>query len=71
MTQRLATYIEMQCPICKTTEKIYLGDKPLAKSPRGLTCIMVGTNSICSHSFIAYVDNNMTMRESFTCDFAI
>ncbi|GAG01673.1 unnamed protein product, partial [marine sediment metagenome] len=43
----------------------------IENSLRGITAINVAEHLICSHSFIAYVDKNLVIRDSFICDFKI
>ena len=71
MTENLAKNVEIQCPICNKTGMIYFKENSSVKSERGITAVNIEPNLICTHSFIAYIDNNLTMRDSFTCDFEI
>ncbi len=63
MSKTLAISVELRCPICKTRGNIYLKKDSFIKNPRGLAAYNIETNSICTHSFIAYIDNNMQTRD--------
>ncbi|MFX1339963.1 MAG: hypothetical protein ACFFDK_15230 [Promethearchaeota archaeon] len=63
--------IEIRCPACSKKGLIEVEENLILKSERGLSAINVGENLICSHSFVAYIDKNLSVRDSFITDFKI
>jgi len=71
MTQPLVINIKLICPICSKKGEIPIEEGIINKSERGITAVNVDEKLICNHSFVAYVDKNYTVRDSFACDFKI
>jgi len=65
------TVIEITCPSCKNKGKIEISDEAIKNVSRGLLAVNVATNLICEHTFIAYVDKNLSVRDYFIADFQI
>ncbi|MFX0073396.1 MAG: hypothetical protein ACFFAO_20145 [Candidatus Hermodarchaeota archaeon] len=65
------TEIEVQCPICSEKGLISFSEEILQNVKRGLLAINVPSGTICSHSFITYVDRNIKIRDYFTADYQI
>ncbi len=63
--------IEIHCPICSKKGIIEVEENLIRKSERGVSAINVAENLICSHSFVAYIDKNLKVRDSFITDFKI
>ncbi|TFG00399.1 MAG: hypothetical protein EU541_02410 [Promethearchaeota archaeon] len=63
--------ISITCPICSKWGKIEIAEKELGKASRGLLSISISEDLICEHSFIAYVDRNLKVRDYFVPDFEI
>lgn len=65
------TIIQITCPSCKKIGNIEISDEAIKNVSRGLLAINVASNLICDHSFITYVDKNLTIRDYFIADFQI
>ena len=65
------TSLQVICPECSKKGDIEVSSDVLKSTSRGLLAINVPQGSICSHSFITYVDKNLKIRDSFTADFQI
>ncbi|MBY8983923.1 MAG: hypothetical protein KGD65_02540 [Candidatus Lokiarchaeota archaeon] len=63
--------LEIRCPICSKWDKIEILDGAVKNVKKGLLAVNITPGMICDHSFIAYVDNNLTVRECFIVDFKI
>ena len=63
--------IEFECPECFKKRLIQIDEKSIKNSQRGLISINIINDQVCSHSFIAYLDNNYALRDTFTTDFTI
>jgi len=63
--------VEIRCPACSKVGFIELEDKIINQSSRGVTAINVSNDQMCSHSFVAYVDKHMDVRDCFLTDFQI
>lgn len=64
--------IELICPLCNKYGKIDLEEtEVLKKNRRGIMTINIGESIICPHSFVAFIDKNFQVRDSFVCDFKI
>lgn len=63
--------INIQCPICSKTNTIEVSEKLIKNVPSGLLVVNIAQNLVCEHSFIAYLDKNLAVRDYFTADFQI
>ncbi|MHA1106430.1 MAG: hypothetical protein ACTSPN_12050 [Promethearchaeota archaeon] len=63
--------LEVRCPSCSKRGKIEVSEEKVKNTTRGLYAINVSENIVCDHSFVVYVDKNLTVRDSFTADFQI
>jgi len=63
--------IEVRCPICSKKGKMEVSEDLIKQTTRGLIAINVTENLVCEHSFIAYVDKNLAVRDYFIPDFQI
>ncbi len=64
--------IEIRCPACSKKGYMEIDDSILErKMERGIMTINLGKNQICEHTFVAYIDNNLNVRDCFLTDFQI
>lgn len=64
--------IEIRCPACSKKGYMEIDDGILErKMERGIMTINLGKNQICEHTFVAYIDNNLKVRDCFLTDFQI
>ena len=55
--------IKIQCPSCGKKGDFEILDEKIKNVARGLLAVNIAENTICEHSFIAYVDKNFTIRD--------
>ena len=65
------TNVEVRCPICSEKGMIEVDKDELKTIERGLLAINVAQGSICDHTFIAYIDKNLNVRDCYIADFQI
>lgn len=63
--------LEIRCPICSQWEYIEVADDATKNVAKGLLAINIAAGMICEHSFIAYVDKNLIVRDCLVADFKI
>ena len=63
--------LEIRCPICSKWKHIEIADDTTKNVSKGLLAINIASGMICEHSFIAYVDKNLTVRDCLVADFKI
>jgi hypothetical protein len=63
--------VKINCPLCNKSGKIEVDEEILENSQRGIAAINVQESIICAHSFVAYIDKNYNVRDSFVSDFRI
>ncbi|MFW9900538.1 MAG: hypothetical protein ACFFDY_04535 [Candidatus Thorarchaeota archaeon] len=63
--------LRIRCPICSKWEQIEIADDATKNVSKGLLAINIAAGMICEHSFIAYVDKNLTVRDCLVADFKI
>lgn len=63
--------LEIRCPICSQWEHIEISDDTTKNVSKGLLAINIASGMICEHSFIAYVDKNLIVRDCLVADFKI
>ena len=63
--------IEIRCPSCSKIGYVEVEDNVVKRSSRGITAINVAEYLICEHSFVAYIDKDLTVRDCFLTDFQI
>ncbi|MFW9826125.1 MAG: hypothetical protein ACFFEY_00710 [Candidatus Thorarchaeota archaeon] len=61
----------VRCPICSKWDKIEISDDATKNVTKGLLAINIASGMICEHSFIAYVDKNLSVRDCLVADFKI
>ena len=65
------TSIKITCPSCKNKGNIEISTESLKNISRGLLAVNVAANTICNHSFIVYLDKNLSIRDYFIADFQL
>jgi hypothetical protein len=63
--------IEIRCPLCSKWDHIEIADDATENVSKGLLAINIASGMICDHSFIAYVDKNLIVRDCLVADFKI
>ena len=63
--------VEVRCPICSQWDNIEILDDATKNVSKGLLAINIAPGMICEHSFIAYVDKNLSVRDCLVADFKI
>ncbi len=63
--------VEVRCPSCLKIGFIEISDDEFKKTNRGLLSVNIAERIICHHSFIAYIDKNLHVRDCFIADFHI
>ena len=63
--------VEIRCPACSKRGYIDVAEEIINKSSRGVTAVNIADGQICSHTFIAYIDKNLAVRDCFLTDFQI
>ena len=71
LSSDLKVSIKISCPLCSKRGEIRIEENIVDHSDRGITAVNVAENLICPHSFVAYIDRNLVVRDSFTCDFTV
>lgn len=61
--------LQVICPDCSSRGNIEISDNAIKNVSRGLLAVNVPQGTICSHSFITYIDKNLEVRDYFTADF--
>jgi hypothetical protein len=67
----LLVKVEFRCPSCKKVGLLDVKSELLKKTERGVLAVTVPSGKICSHSFVAYIDKNLDMRDCYLADFMI
>jgi len=65
------TKIEIRCPSCDLRGEIEVSEDALKGVTRGLLAVNIPDSTICEHTFIAYIDRNLAVRDYFMADFKI
>jgi hypothetical protein len=63
--------VNVSCPVCKNWDKIEISDNAIKNVEKGVLAVNITPGMICEHSFIAYVDKNLSVRDCFIADFKI
>ncbi|MHA1987426.1 MAG: hypothetical protein ACW98D_12375 [Promethearchaeota archaeon] len=63
--------LEIRCPVCSKWENIEILDDATKNVKKGLLAVNIAPGMICDHTFIAYVDKNLTVRDCFIADFKL
>ena len=65
------TSIIVRCPSCAKIGYLTIEENLVRNSSRGVTAVNVEEDIVCRHSFIAYIDNNLILRDAFIADFTV
>lgn len=63
--------IRVYCPICNKNGKINVSEDLIKGVSSGLLAVNISERIICEHSFIAYIDKNLNIRDYFVADFTV
>ena len=63
--------LEVRCPSCSSRGYIEISEEEVEKAARGLFAVNVSEGIACEHSFVAYIDKNLTVRDTFIADFQL
>jgi len=63
--------INIRCPSCGKWGDIEISEDSIKNVSRGLLAVNIPQNTICSDSFIVYLDKNLRVRDYFIADFQI
>ena len=63
--------LEVRCPACSNRGYIEVSEEEVEKAARGVFAVNVLEGVVCEHSFVAYVDKNFTVRDTFIADFQL
>ncbi len=63
--------IEVRCPSCAGKGFIEVSEDEVEKAKRGVFAVNVSEGIICKHSFVAYIDKNFAVRDTFMTDFQL
>lgn len=63
--------LEVRCPSCSGRGYIEVSEEEVEKAARGVFAVNVLEGVACEHSFVAYVDKNLTVRDTFIADFQL
>ncbi|MFX1492849.1 MAG: hypothetical protein ACFFBZ_01060 [Promethearchaeota archaeon] len=63
--------LQVRCPTCSKNNFIEVSDDEVKKATRGLFTVNIEEGIVCEHSFVAYVDKNFVVRDTFKADFQI
>jgi hypothetical protein len=63
--------LEVRCPSCSNRGYIEVPEEEVIKAARGVFAVNVMEGVICEHSFVAYVDKNFAVRDTFIADFQL
>jgi hypothetical protein len=63
--------LEVRCPSCSNRGYIEVSEEDVETTARGVFAVDVLEGVTCEHSFVAYVDKNFTVRDTFIADFQL
>ncbi len=63
--------VRIHCPSCSKSGFIEISSDTIKDSVRGLLAVNIAKDIICPHSFVAYIDKNLSVRDYFIADFKI
>ncbi len=63
--------VKVRCPACGKIGNIEISGDIIKNNLRGIYVIVIPANTICSDSFIAYIDNNLKVRDTILTDFQV
>ena len=63
--------LEVRCPSCSKRGYIEISEEDVEKAARGVFAVNISEGIACEHSFVAYIDKNLTIRDTFIADFQL
>jgi len=63
--------IEVRCPSCAGRGFIEVSEEEVERAARGVFSVNILEGIICEHSFVAYIDKNFIVRDTFMTDFQL
>jgi len=63
--------LEVRCPSCSKRGYIEISEKEVEKAARGVFAVNISEGIACEHSFVAYIDKNLIIRDAFIADFQL
>ena len=63
--------LEVRCPSCSSRGYIEISGVAVEKAARGVYAVNISEGIVCEHSFVAYVDKNLSVRDTFIADFQL
>ena len=63
--------LEVRCPSCSSRGYIEISEVAVEKAARGVYAVNISEGIVCEHSFVAYVDKNLSVRDTFIADFQL
>ncbi|MBY8981040.1 MAG: hypothetical protein KGD72_11665, partial [Candidatus Lokiarchaeota archaeon] len=63
--------LEVRCPSCSSRGFIEISEKAVEKAARGVYAVNISEGVACEHSFVAYIDKNLSVRDTFIADFQL
>ena len=63
--------LEVRCPSCSSRGYIEISEEEVEKAARGVFAVNISEGITCEHSFVVYIDKNLTIRDSFIADFQL
>lgn len=63
--------IEINCPSCNSRGYFEVSEDFVKNVSRGIFAINIAARTICTHTFIAYIDKNLEVRDYFVADFQV
>jgi len=63
--------LEIRCPSCSKRGHIEVDEEQVKGATRGLFAVNITEGITCEHSYVAYVDKNFNIRDTYIADFKI
>jgi len=63
--------LEVRCPSCSSRGYIEVSEEDIEKAARGVFAVNILEGVTCEHSFVAYIDKNLAVRDTFIADFQL
>ena len=63
--------LEVRCPSCSSRGYIEISEVEVEKAARGVYAVNISEGIACEHSFVAYIDKNLSVRDTFIADFQL
>jgi len=63
--------LEVRCPSCSSRGYIEISEEEVEKAARGVFAVNISEGIVCEHSFVTYIDKNLTVRDTFMADFQL